>query len=206
MSTTTHQEDTMDTITRTIPTAQAEKYGHGHCVKMIERNGYDDSDFCGIFAVPTEGGYRFTWETTGSTRYGGGYVPVADATPEVLEAYKAHRQVQLDRLADEQAAESDRTPFKGKAVTIVRSTCRGKNLVTEGETGTIIWRGEDGYKAQRQDAQGVRYYRVGIQMDDGRKVFTAEENVRVQGHEGEELGKDLGYVHGMIAQSWPWIG
>lgn len=178
--------------------AQQDEFGQGACVAMIERNGYNDSDFYGIFAVKDEDGYRFVTKATGSTAYGGGYVPQVDATEDVLVAYRARRQEVLDKLAAEREQRLARVPVVGKTVTVVKAVTRGKNKIHLGAVGEVVWRGEDQYRT----TQTYTRYRLGVEFD-GVKVFLDDDRVRVLGFEDEDLGYEDSAVDYVIAGAWP---
>lgn len=187
---------------------QVEQYGPGMCVAMIERNGYDDSDFTGVFAVPAEGGYRFERKETGSTRYGGGYVPVEDATPEVLAAYRARREEVMAGLAAERAEREAKVPSEGKAVTIVNPPTRGKNKVPAGTTGVVARRVLNDYDSRWAIENGHRTYRVRVDLDlprddSLRSVWLDEDRVRVTGFEDQDLPVNMDMVDAVIAGGWP---
>lgn len=186
---------------------QEQEFGVGRCVYAGEHNGYDDSDFYGIFAVPVEGGgFRFEKKIVGSTRHAGGYIPRADATDEVKAAYQVARDAALVRLEADHQDELARVPDKGDAVTIVEPVTRGKNKVAAGEVGVVFWRGGNRYG----DQYGAKYgrperFRVGVELFDGDKVFLSEDKVRVQGRETEALGSTDRTVDYLVAGSWPAI-
>lgn len=196
----------MTTMTRSIPDAQAERFGHGMCVAMIENNGYHDSDFSGVFAFPAEGGgYTFSRIETGSTRGGGGFVPVEDATEEVLAAYRARREQVLGELAAETEEIQKEVPLVGRRVTIIDPITRGKNKTPDRAQGEVVWRG-NGFQQHWQRANGIEPKRVGVKVDgEERVVFLDEYRVRVVGFEDKMCVPKEGdrMVEYVVAASWP---
>jgi hypothetical protein len=197
-----------------VAAEQVEKFGAGMCVYRGEKNGYDDSDFYGIFAVPAEPGtefsvkgYHFRNVETGSTRHAGGFIATVDATEEVKEAYRAWVEAQMESIRAERAANDAKIPEVGTAVTVIEAVTRGKNKVAAGEVGVVFWRGGNRYG----DMYGAKYdrplrYRVGIELFDGTKVFVSEDRVAVQGHEHEERPLPAGHrLWGLMASTWPAI-
>lgn len=108
-----------------------------------------------------------------NSEFGGGRAEV-DAAPEVLDAYRAakeriqaEREEQARRDREERAREEREreaaTPRRGKLVRVVRG--RKVPIGTEGRVG---WYGESRYG-----------WRVGIDTDDGERVWTSANNVEV---------------------------
>lgn len=185
-------------------TSQVEQFGAGTCVAMIEKNGYHDSDFYGVFAKSDgEGGYTFEKVMTGSTAYGGGFVPNPDATDEVLTAYRAKRAEVMDGITAARAARAERVPAIGKTVTFVEAITRGKNKTAAGATGTVFYRDVNGYDPMWRIKSGSRTYRVGVEFEDGRKVFAPESKVRVTGFEDEDVPNMDSVVDYVVAAAWP---
>ncbi len=97
-----------------------------------------------------------------------------DATPEVKaewEAYKAEQE-KIRQQKEREYAEADRkyraeqeakTPTRGKTVKVVKG-----RKVAKGLEGRVFWYGQTQFG-----------YRVGIELADGKKVFTATSNVEV---------------------------
>lgn len=219
--------------TKTIPREQAEAYGHGMCVAAIEQNGYHDSYFKGIFAVPVgvpcvahrpEGSnpgpaavldvkpgcsdcdcdhYRFTTKETGATAYGGGFIPVEDADEIVLDAYRARRDEIMESLAAERAEREARIPSEGKPVTIVKPPTRGKNKVPAGTTGVVKRRVVNDFDSRY--AKEVSGLRsYRVQVEtDDKVLWLDEDRVRVTGHEAEDLPISDSQVDYIIAGAWP---
>lgn len=207
----------------TAPRAQVEKYGEGKCVAVIEKNGYHDSYFTGVFAVPAvctcspaesltdhdpgcpvPGGWMFTREETGATAYAGGYVPVEDATEDVLAAYRAQRDAAMDRLTAEREAREARMVEAGKPVTVVDPVTRGKNKTAAGDTGVVKRRVVNDFDSSWAKQYGHRTYRVQVEMaDDGRVLWMDEDRVRVTGFEDERLPVRDSQVDYVIAAQWP---
>lgn len=157
------------------PPADAEA-ARGNTLFMVERNGYDDSDFSGMFYDPKSG--KFGWATTGSTSYGGGFIPQPDASDDIVaryrEAYATARADYDARIADWES----RVPDIGKTVRVDEhaegSTRKRKN---GGREGTVVWHGRDDYKS----SELVDRFRIGIQPDDGGDVFyVPADYVKVQ--------------------------
>lgn len=189
---------------------QEQEFGAGRCVYAGEHNGYDDSDFYGIFAIDAEGGgYRFEKKIVGSTRHAGGFIPRKDATDEVLAAYRVAREAALAKIGEEIAENEAMVPVVGSFVTVIEAVTRGKNKVAAGEAGIVFWRGGNRWGDQYGEKYGrPEQFRVGVELFDGSKVFLAEYRVQVQGLEGE--GKHAlrrgDMVWGLLASSWPSVG
>lgn len=190
---------------RTIPREQAEAFGAGMCVAMIEKNMYHDSYFSGIFAVPAEGGgFTFVTKETGATAFAGGFIPVEDATEEVLVAYRARREEVMESLAAERREREERRPTVGKSVTVVFPPTRGKNKVPAGAAGHVDRRVENDYDSWSRKNSGLRTYRLRVVMEaEDRVVWLDEDRVRVAGFEAEELPSNSEAVDYMVAAAWP---
>lgn len=184
---------------------QDREFGPGMCVAVGEHNGYDDSDFYGIFAKPAEGGgFTFSKVTVGSTRHAGGFIPHVDATEEVFAAYEPAREAVFAKMRAERAAEEAKIPTEGKPVTVVKPPTRGKNKMPAGVTGVVKRR----VKNQFDSAWAIRHdqgrtYRLLVDIEERGEVWLDEERVRVQGHEDEEIGQVFLSVEYLIAASWP---
>lgn len=132
----------------------------GRVVRLIERNGYHDSDFYAVVwhgadaARPVE---TINYGTTSFWTYHNH--ATVDASPEVMAEYTAweaeRREAAWAAQAERDAALAAREPSKGK---IVRSTTtRGKN---KGVTGKVMWYGESTYGGMR----------VGIKVEGHQKL------------------------------------
>jgi hypothetical protein len=146
----------------------------------MEHNYYDDSDFYALVWDGVKPVEYPTWSTRGSSQ--GCPVAVADATPEILEAYAAYQQAERDaRYAATQAerdaryaatqAELDSKPSKGRTVIVARG-----RKVPQGTTGVVIWFGEGKSYGYSRTAAPMR---VGIRLADDSVVWTAAGNVDV---------------------------
>lgn len=166
----------------------------GCVVNTWERNGYNDSDF--IATVWDEASSTLKSVEYASTR-GWSYPNHAevDATPEV-KAKVAALEAEQARLDEEKRALREaRTPTNGKRVVVVKAVTRGKNQVAVGAEGEVFYFGEDkffngnrylnGHQLHLIHALGLRDprtgNRVGIKLDDGRKIFVRALNVEVKG-------------------------
>lgn len=171
----------------------------GCVVSTYERNGSSDSDF--IAVVWNEEKQALEHIEYASTR-GWSYPNHAeiDATPEVLAKVEAvnteTRKVDEARRALREA----RTPTKGKRVVITKPVTRGVNTVEAGVEGDVFYFGADKYyngnrylspmQASLIQSLGIRDprqgHRVGVALNDGRKVFVKALNVEVKGVEYAE--------------------
>lgn len=174
------------TFRNTPGTAQIDTYGAGTCLAFRERNGYDDSDFFGLFAIKGEDGtYRFEEHQTGSTAFSGGFIAAPDATPEVLAAYRAYRAELIATFHAEHAEKARQFVEQGSKVTVVNPTTRGKNRCEKGETGTVVRRyvQEGRTYGSGYGAVTIEDVRVQVRLDSGNIIWLDEERVRVTGFE-----------------------
>lgn len=134
----------------------------GLVLELREYNGYDDSDFYAIVWDPEKGAPdRVDYASTrGWTYPNGAHV---DATPEVLAAYAAWREVQRRAAEKRRAEQEERTIRRGKRVRVVKG--RKVRVGTEGE---CFWQGH-----------GFHGPRIGIRTADGQTIFLAESNCAV---------------------------
>lgn len=89
-----------------------------------------------------------------------------DATPEVIASYQAWRyRTHLENLALD-ALRKASFPSNGKVASVVK----GRKLPV-GTTGIIFWRGPNKFAYGR--------YSVGLELSDGTRVFTDENNIEV---------------------------
>lgn len=136
-----------------------------------ERNGYDDSDFYATVWNPEKGApEQIVFATTRGWTYPNH--AEADATPEVVAAFKAWR-AECARKAKEHAdAKERRTVRIGKRVKVVKG-----RKVPQGTEGVVFWHGAGDYGP-----------RVGVRDDAGTVHWTAESNVEVMlGEDGEPI-------------------
>lgn len=188
--------------TTTLSTQQLE-HGVGRCLATREKNGYDDSDFYGLFAVELPGGWKFQWVETGSTRFAGGFIPRVDCTDEaILSAYREQRKQVMRELAAERTARQAAQVLPGKPVTVITAVTRGKNKVEAGAFGTVLKRTENPFESAWAARYGTQTYRLLIDLGD-RKVWIDEEKVRVTGHEEQPLPDLDQTVDYFIAGNWP---
>lgn len=170
----------------------------GRVVAVVERNGYDDSDWYATYAVEVDGGYEFKRALVGTTRFAwDGHLPPVDATDEVFAAYKAQREAVWAKYDAEQAEAKAGTVDKGKRVVVVA----GRKY--KGKSGEVFWKGEDQYKPSY--GSGFKHYRVGVKFDDGEKGFLPADQCRVEGFDPEVVYSDepsLGVMQAMLA-AWP---
>lgn len=149
----------------------------GCCVKEREYNGYHDSDF--YMTVWDEKENRFKEIEFASTR--GWCYPCftsrVDATPEVMERYKAHLAERERKYWEERKAVEARTPSKGKMLKVVKG-----RKVPLGTVGVCIWTGTasyGGYQGHRKWLGGRTTERVGLKDETGTVHWTAASNVEV---------------------------
>jgi hypothetical protein len=151
----------------------------GRCASDREANRYDDSDWYMTVEEPAGSGVFVEIEYA-STR-GWTYPSMlsrVDATPDVVERFKAHRAAQqAEREAYAAAVEASR-PVKGKRVRVVAG-----RKVPKGSEGTVFWVGTPGRGRYGHFEQP----RVGLDVPGLGRVFTAGENVRVLNDNGETL-------------------
>ena len=144
----------------------------GKVVATRENNGAYDSDFLAL--VETDEG-TFTWVTTGSTAYGGGFVAQVDATPDVLARY-------ADFYETKKAAALTAQATYEEALVKVGSTVRvdgGRKY--KGKSGTVTWYGEDKFRSDRQ----ATFFRAKVQTADGESFFVPADYLAVQTSSGE---------------------
>jgi hypothetical protein len=140
----------------------------GCVLRLRERNMYHDSDFYALVwdaekSAPREVEYGTTrFPTYGNTAD-------VDATPEVLEAYRAWEAQQRAEAAQRRAEEEARTPYPGKKITVT-----GGRKLPKGTVADVFWRGEDKYRPSRI----IPAYRVGVKVN-GEKFFLSEDDVEV---------------------------
>lgn len=148
----------------------------GLCISDYERNGYDDSDFYMVV---------WNWEKMhtetiefASTR-GWSYPAMGskpDATPEVLAAYAEwQKKIDADARRERQEAES-RLPKKGRTVRVIK----GRKL-PKGTIAKVFWTGCNQFQTYYRNGynQPNQYDRLGLELEDGSRVFVAGANVEV---------------------------
>lgn len=137
----------------------------GRVLESRERNYYDDSDFYAVVWDDATGRPKeVEYATTRAWTYPNSCV--VDATPEVLEKYRAWKEAQRQAYIAEKQRQEMLTPSRGKKVRVVK----GRKL-SHGTEGIIFWVGSCNYNRYRT--------RVGIQLTNGDKVFTDASNVEV---------------------------
>lgn len=149
----------------------------GLVLELGEHNGYDDSDFFAIVwneekQAPEEIQYA---STRGWTYPNGAAV---DATPEVLEKFKAYQTARMKKAMAEQdrrnaarALAEKKVPAKGKLVRVVKG-----RKVPQGTEGVVIWEGAGDWGP-----------RVGVKDAAGKVHFTAASNVEAVLEDGEPV-------------------
>ena len=162
----------------------------GRVLQTFERNGYDDSDFCAIVWT----GERLEEVTYASTR---GWTYHNDAKVDATEAVRAealqwYRSHLYGVLLDDEKAENAK-PVKGRKVR--STTTRGK---AAGITGTVFWRGVDKYNSTRY----ITIYRVGIETEDGTKVFIPESKAEVIAPLAADTAKIAKHCETAIPANW----
>jgi hypothetical protein len=159
----------------------------GAVLQTYERNGSWDSDFYAIvYDAESDTIKHVQYATTRGWTYPN-YATV-DATDEVLvKAQVAMRRadVSMGLLSAEWASKEH---AKGKRVSVIGTgekqdrPRRWKGEVIEaGSEGTTFWMGVDSYRTPRYAAKyGHRLsYRLGVELDDGRKVFGPDDAFEV---------------------------
>lgn len=144
----------------------------GCVINTFERNGYEDSDF-----------YAECWDREkqevvqieyDSTRCGGGGYAKIDATKEtILEVYRYYKKnatYYFDNVYNEKNAKLVR---KGDLVEVVRG-----RKIPKGTVGKVFWIGTRFNSYNYQDEQ-----RVGIEVEDGTRLFLPLDYVTVIGWE-----------------------
>lgn len=148
------------------------EFAKGCVVSLREMNGYDDSDFYATYWDEESGTFKETCyaSTRGWTYPCGASI---DASPELVEKYLEYREgLTRDYYAARKAVE-DAKPKAGKRVKVARAV-RGKAALKGGETGTVFWYGVDSFSSKYNPG-----YRVGVELDEGRKVFVSAGAVEV---------------------------
>lgn len=150
----------------------------GAVLGLIERNGYDDSDFDAIVWDAEQGCVRTVnyASTRGWTYHNSARI---DATPEVIEAARAWMRAWWTRLLTKQAEQAARRPEMGR---VVRSLAkRGK---TAGVEGKIVWAGVNQYRSRWR----LTVRRFGVETPDG-LVFMDEDRVEVVAPEPVDIAE-----------------
>ena len=155
----------------------------GKVISTSERNYHDDSDFFAEVIVDTE-----TLETEsicyGTTRgwtyFNGANIDVSDELKDRYYQKKADAEKKYYEDCEKMQAELDaKVPTKGKNV-----LCTSKrSKIPYGTTGKVFWFGVSSYarterhtislRFDNHPAKNLKSYRVGIQTDDGTKVFAS---------------------------------
>jgi len=152
----------------------------GMVVSMREINMRDDSDFLATYYDPETDSFKeVTYASTrGWTYPNGAWI---DATPEVAAKWEA--KLAADRAAAEAAYEARKaaTPDRGKRVRLIvgkrANHKKGEAAIPAGTEGEVFWYGEDRFT--RSYSYFGKPMRVGVTLDDGRKVFLSAGNVEV---------------------------
>lgn len=148
----------------------------GLCIRDYERNGYNDSDWYMIIWNPVE--KRPETLEFASTR-GWSYPCYGskpDATPEILAAYQAWEKEYAESQRRALEAAEAKLPKVGRAVRVVK----GRKL-PKGTVGRVFWTGCNQFRTYYRNGynQPNQFERLGIQLEDGSKVFMAGANVEV---------------------------
>jgi len=160
---------------------------HGLVLSTYERNGYDDSDFYAIVWDAEAGRpQHIEYATTRGWTYP--CSAVVDATPEVQAAYAAWQQATREQLERERAAREAADPTVGKVVQVTGGRGpRGFKGTWVGTVGRIYWRGANQFRTYYRNGynrpEESFNQRVGLELPDGRRVFTALDNVKVMQEE-----------------------
>lgn len=169
-----------------------------YILKQWERNGYNDSDWYGLFY--DEETDTVTMEETGTTRFANAlhYDNVCEAqqpTEAILDkAMAAHARTLEITVAESDRREVDlpttKSIHKGVEVAFMKDLTfrpRGKPAVSVkvNETGCIFWDNGSQISVNRRSSLGhamfgTRYgVRIGVELPDGRRLFTSLENVKL---------------------------
>lgn len=156
------------------------EFAVGEVLALRERNGYDDSDFLALVGDPKTG--EASWVEYATTR-GWTYPNSAtvDATPELIEAYKANCKAKSEAFAAKLAAVRSCDAKFGTVVVV--KAARGKAAALNGTEGEVCWEGPGfGYGSPA---------RLGLRLLDGSKVFVNATQVQVKGATAEFGGKPV---------------
>ena len=172
----------------------AEVY-RGQVVGLRERNGYDDSDF---FAIVFDGeeAREIMYATTRGWTYPAG--ASIDASDELMEKYREYKREKARQWQEHIRAEKAKIPYEGKTVQFKRSaTKRQKYQYKKGDTGKVFWFGQDRYQrvyhGTKNQITGVEfpwYYRIGVLLANGTRVFAAATTVEVIDNTQQEQAYD----------------
>jgi hypothetical protein len=147
-------------------------FAKGCVVNLREYNGYDDSDFYAVYWDEESGSFKETcYASTRGWTYPCG--AAIDASPELIEKYRAYEKALTLAYFEAKAAVENAKPKVGKTVKVIRSV-RGKAALKGGETGKVFWYGVDSFSRSYNPG-----YRVGIELEGGRKVFVSAGAVEV---------------------------
>jgi hypothetical protein len=147
----------------------------GCVVELREGNHYHDSDFYATYYDMDSGAFKeVEYGTTRFWSYPNG--ANIDATPEIMALWEAHLKAIRDAARAREAAYIASLPTVGKTVRVVS----GRKL-EKGIKGKIFWHGANGFKTYYRNGynQPNPYERLGIELEDGTKVFTASKNCEV---------------------------
>jgi len=149
----------------------------GATLAKYERNGYDDSDFIAI--VWDEENQSLSSVEYGTTRFStyGNYA-VVDATDEVHNKVKAHLASREAKLRYSRLFFAAFRPNVGREVVVVK----GRKL-PKGTKGIVLRKEDSAYSHNnRYNTTPIRYeedQNLFLQLEDGKRVWIAEANVRV---------------------------
>ena len=141
------------------------EFAIGKVVRLIEHNGYNDSDFIAVYQDEDGSFKRYVYQTTRACVHGNAFI---DATEDVIASYKKHideiriRNLNIYDQADFENSEGIYEPRKGEKVEIIK----GRKI----KIGTILncfWIGQTQY--------GMR---IGLTDDSGKKYWTNAKNAR----------------------------
>jgi len=164
----------------------------GCVLQTYERNGYDDSDFYAIVWDEAQSTVKHVmYATTRGWTYANG--ADVDATPEAIaKAQLAMREsdIHMAMLSEEW---DSTVPKKDRRVRVLGTgknndrPRRWKGEVIEADTeGVVFWIGVDGYNSTRWNTR----HRLGVELDDGRKVFSSQDSFEVTNPEQYRRSED----------------
>lgn len=175
-----------------------EEHYVGAVLSEYEHNGYHDSDFYAIvWDAETETVKHVEWGTTRFPMFNSCAVDATDEVREKAGRYMAESDAKS--LVRRSVRESHDVTVKGRKVSVIGT---GKNkvnprkwkgeVIPAGSVGTVFWVGEDRYRTPRY---AHKYghpvaYRLGVELEDGRKVFGPDDAFEVDQPEQHALTID----------------
>jgi hypothetical protein len=153
---------------------------HGLVLSLEERNGYHDSDFYAIVWNPeTRSPETIEYATTRGWTYPAG--ANVDASDEIREEYRAWADQRAEERREARAKREAADPTPGKRVRVVAGRGpHGFEGTWQGTEAVIFWRGAYKFATYyRNRPDDPHNQRIGLRLEDGRRVYTALTNVEV---------------------------